>query len=86
MSKLEHSEQGSNISGTLHGKVVVVTGSNTGIGKETALALARMGATMVLGCRDSDKSRAARDAIAADSGNADVRLLPRRSVRSRRVA
>lgn len=76
MSVTEQSGQGATLRGTLRGQVVVVTGSNTGIGRETALALARMGATTVLGCRDSDKSRAARDAIAADSGNPDVQLFP----------
>ena len=42
------------------GKVVVITGANSGIGKEVAVAVAAMGATSVLACRDLDKATAAR--------------------------
>ena len=41
------------------GRVVVVTGANTGIGLETAAALAGLGATVVLGCRDKSRMEAA---------------------------
>lgn len=46
---------GGSYSGTpdLKGKVCVVTGGNTGIGKETAVRLAAMGAEVVLGCRSA---------------------------------
>jgi NAD(P)-dependent dehydrogenase (short-subunit alcohol dehydrogenase family) len=43
----------------VNGKVVVITGANSGIGKETAVALAAMGATTVLACRNLDKAAAA---------------------------
>ena len=39
----------------LTGKVVVVTGANAGIGRETALALVRMGATVVMTARNLEK-------------------------------
>ncbi len=41
------------------GKVVVITGANSGIGKEVAVALAAMGATSVLACRNLEKATAA---------------------------
>jgi NAD(P)-dependent dehydrogenase (short-subunit alcohol dehydrogenase family) len=43
--------------------VVVITGASSGIGKETALGLARLGARLVLLCRDAGRARAAADEI-----------------------
>ena len=40
------------VKGSMHGKICMVTGANSGIGKATALALAQMGATVVMVCRD----------------------------------
>ena len=42
----------------LEGKVVVVTGGNTGIGKETVLELVKRGARVITGCRDLNKAQA----------------------------
>lgn len=39
----------------LDGKVVVITGANTGIGRETALDLAKRGGRIYLACRDLAK-------------------------------
>lgn len=39
----------------LKGKVVFITGANTGIGKEAAHQLSLMGATIVIACRDTMK-------------------------------
>ena len=58
----------------MQGKVCIVTGSNTGIGKETARGLAQRGATVVLACRDVVKAGAARDDIARSTGRTDVEV------------
>jgi NAD(P)-dependent dehydrogenase (short-subunit alcohol dehydrogenase family) len=47
----------------MQGKTVVVTGANSGIGFETAAALASMGARVLVTSRNADKGRAAVAAI-----------------------
>ncbi len=59
----------------MHGKVCVVTGANSGIGKETALGLAQLGATVVLVCRSRERGAAALAEIKQRSGNDSVALL-----------
>ncbi|NXX75348.1 RDH12 dehydrogenase, partial [Urocolius indicus] len=56
----------------LEGKVVIITGANTGIGKETARALARRGARVIVACRDTAKAEAAASEIRAETGNQQV--------------
>ena len=59
----------------MNGKVVVITGANAGIGKETAVGLASMGATTVLACRDEEKASSAAAEIKSRSGNDDVHVV-----------
>ncbi len=61
---------------TLAGKVVAITGANAGIGKETAVALARMGATVVMTARDPAKGAAALAEVRERSGSTTVDLVP----------
>jgi NAD(P)-dependent dehydrogenase (short-subunit alcohol dehydrogenase family) len=59
----------------LTGKVAIVTGANSGIGFETAQALARKGATVILACRNKEKGEAAIQQIAQEYPDAKTELL-----------
>lgn len=56
------------------GRTAVVTGASSGIGRETARALALRGADVVLACRDTRKGEEAADEIAGASAAARTRL------------
>jgi NAD(P)-dependent dehydrogenase (short-subunit alcohol dehydrogenase family) len=56
----------------MKGKLVVVTGSTSGIGKEIATRLAALGAEVVLACRDVAKGQATLEEIARRTGSKDV--------------
>jgi NAD(P)-dependent dehydrogenase (short-subunit alcohol dehydrogenase family) len=64
------------LSTNLKGKTAVVTGATGGIGKEIARGLARMGAQVIIGARDSARGEAARREITAETGNDAVFVLP----------
>jgi len=59
----------------MSGKICIVTGANSGIGKETALGLAQMGARVVMVCRNAEKGKAALEEIRRESGSSQVDLL-----------
>lgn len=59
----------------LAGKNFLVTGANTGIGKETARALAQRGARVTLAGRSEDKTRAAMADIASSAPGAALEYL-----------
>lgn len=42
-------------------KIVIVTGCNTGIGRATAVNIAKLGATVVMACRDPERAKAAKE-------------------------
>lgn len=54
------------------GRVAIVTGSNTGIGKETVLELARRGATVYMACRDEARAEKARKEIIKETNNENI--------------
>jgi len=60
---------------TMKGRVVLITGATSGIGKETAIGLARMGATLVLVGRDHTKAEQTASEIAERTGSRDVTML-----------
>ncbi len=57
------------------GRVCLITGASGGLGKATALGLARLGATVVMACRDKARGEADRSEIEAASSNSDVKLI-----------
>ncbi|GHH75062.1 SDR family NAD(P)-dependent oxidoreductase [Promicromonospora soli] len=63
------------------GRVAVVTGANTGLGFETARALAERGATVVLAVRDVEKGKKAAARISGDVGVLALDLTSLESVR-----
>ena len=61
--------------GDLQGRVCVVTGASSGIGRATAHALGRMGATLGLVCRDRARGDALVAEVRAGSGHDRVALF-----------
>jgi retinol dehydrogenase 14 len=59
----------------MQGKSVLITGASSGIGFATAIALARMGACILLVCRDAGRGADAQAAVAAVATEAAPRLL-----------
>ena len=59
----------------LTGRTVVVTGANSGLGKETTRELARKGARVIMACRSEDRARRARAEILQDIGEAEIDVV-----------
>ena len=56
-------------------KTVMITGANSGIGKQTARELNRIGAKVIMLCRNEERAKKAMEEIIADTGNDDIEIL-----------
>jgi len=57
------------------GRICMVTGANAGIGRITALGLAKKGATLIMVCRNRERGEEALNHIKEETGNDSVHLL-----------
>lgn len=62
------------MSGSLHGKIALITGASKGLGKAMALALSQAGATIALVSRDEGKLQDVKREIESSGGKAEVFL------------
>jgi NAD(P)-dependent dehydrogenase (short-subunit alcohol dehydrogenase family) len=62
--------------GDLDARTFLITGANTGIGRETTRALAARGATVFMAGRSEARTRAAIEELARDTGNQRLEFLP----------
>ena len=60
----------------LDGQVVIITGANTGIGLETARALAHCGATLVLACRSLQRTQPILTELQKQYGEKKILFIP----------
>ncbi len=60
----------------LSGKICCITGGTSGIGKETALELARMGATIILPARNLELAASVKKEIIDKTGNVNIDIMP----------
>jgi len=59
----------------MNDKIAIVTGANRGIGRETALGLARGGTTVILACRNLESARQACEDIRSLTGNPNIAVM-----------
>ena len=59
----------------IKGKTCMITGANTGIGKETARQIAALGAHVIMVCRNQEKGTQAREEIIQTTDKQDIELL-----------
>lgn len=60
---------------TQKGRLFIVTGANTGLGYETTLTLAKLGAKVIMACRNLTKANSAKAKIASEVQGADLEVM-----------
>ena len=60
---------------TQHGKVALITGANSGLGREATRVLADAQATVVMACRNESKAQAALESIQSQNPQAQVAVM-----------
>ena len=61
--------------GSLSSKTIIVTGANAGLGYQTALALAKKDATVIMACRNVNKAEAAKEQILKEAPNGKLEII-----------
>lgn len=59
----------------LKDKIAIITGANSGLGYHTALSLADQNATVIMACRDLEKSEKERQNLIDITGNKNIELM-----------
>lgn len=83
---VEPSEPSASKNESEKGRTIIVTGSNTGIGRVTAEVLARRGARVILACRSEEKTKPVVEGIRSAGGEAEFLKLDLASLESVRDA
>ncbi|MDQ5823185.1 MAG: SDR family NAD(P)-dependent oxidoreductase [Chloroflexota bacterium] len=61
--------------GNMAGRICLITGASGGLGKATALGLARLGASVIMASRDETRGEVDRAEVVARSGNGGVKFM-----------
>jgi NAD(P)-dependent dehydrogenase (short-subunit alcohol dehydrogenase family) len=66
---------GSMTTATLQDQTILITGATNGIGRQAALELAKLGATLVITARDAAKGEHVMAQIKSESGNSKIEMI-----------